>query len=93
MENSLDVHIFDYIVFRVNPGLTSCKDLAMVVDIIWTKIGACKARYVLPYRYVLGIINLCFYCSHAYSHIAILIQSIIIIKSKSTIKNFELKKE
>ena len=22
----------DYLVFRINPGLTSCKDLAMVVD-------------------------------------------------------------
>ena len=32
MENLLATHAFDYIVFRINPGLTSCKDLAMVVD-------------------------------------------------------------
>ena len=25
-------HAFDYIVLRINPGLTSCKDLAMIVD-------------------------------------------------------------
>ena len=25
-------HAFDYIVLRINPGLTRCKDLAMVVD-------------------------------------------------------------
>ena len=25
-------HAFDYIVFRINPGLTSCKDLATVVN-------------------------------------------------------------
>ena len=26
-------HTFDYIMLRINPGLTSCKDLATVVDI------------------------------------------------------------
>ena len=26
-------HAFDYIVLRITPGLTSCEDLAMVVDI------------------------------------------------------------
>ena len=26
-------HIFDYIVLRINPGVTSCKDLATVLDI------------------------------------------------------------
>ena len=26
-------HTFDYIVLRINLGMTSCKDLAMVVDI------------------------------------------------------------
>ena len=25
-------HRFDYIVLRINPGLTTCKDLAMTVD-------------------------------------------------------------
>ena len=31
MENLLVTHSFDYmIVLRINPGLTSCKDLAMV---------------------------------------------------------------
>ena len=32
MENLLATHTFDYIVFRINPGLTSCKDFATVVD-------------------------------------------------------------
>ena len=32
MENLSAPHAFDYIVFRVNPGLISCKDLATVVD-------------------------------------------------------------
>ena len=27
-------HAFDYTVLRINPGLTSCKDLAMVVDTV-----------------------------------------------------------
>ena len=31
MENLLATHTFDYIVFKINPGLTSCKDLAMVL--------------------------------------------------------------
>ena len=30
--NLLAAHAFDYIVLRINPGLTSCKDLATVVD-------------------------------------------------------------
>ena len=34
-------HTFNYIVFRINPALTSCEDLAMVVDnIVWTIISA-----------------------------------------------------
>ena len=32
VENLSAIHAFDYIVFRINPGLTSYKDLAMVVD-------------------------------------------------------------
>ena len=32
MENLLAAHTFDYIVLRINPSLTSCKDLATVVD-------------------------------------------------------------
>ena len=31
MENLSATHAFDYLVFRINPGLT-CKDLATVVD-------------------------------------------------------------
>ena len=27
------IHAFDYTVLMINPGLTSCKDLSMVVDI------------------------------------------------------------
>ena len=32
MEKILAAHAFDYIVIRINPGLTSCKDLATVMD-------------------------------------------------------------
>ena len=32
MENLSATHVFDYIVLKINPGLTSCKDLATVVD-------------------------------------------------------------
>ena len=32
MEYLLAAHAFDYIVLRINPGLTTCKDLAMMVD-------------------------------------------------------------
>ena len=32
MQRWLATHAFDYIVLRINPGLTSYKDLATVVD-------------------------------------------------------------
>ena len=32
LKNLLAAHAFDYTVLRTNPGLTSCKDLVMVVD-------------------------------------------------------------
>ena len=32
MENLSATHTFDYLVLRVNPGLTSYKDIAMVVE-------------------------------------------------------------
>ena len=52
---------FDYIALRINPGLTSCKDFATVVDIsLDNNYIACNASYVLPYRCMLEIINLCF---------------------------------
>ena len=70
-----DAHAFDCIVLRTNPGLTICNDLAMIVDNSLTIISAYNASYILPYRYMPGIINLCFYHSHAYYHIAILMQS------------------
>ena len=51
-------HAFDYITFRINPGLTSCKDLATVVDIsLDNNYSACSASYVLPYR-PLSVLNL-----------------------------------
>ena len=31
MDSLLVAHTFDYIVFRINPGMTSCKDLATLV--------------------------------------------------------------
>ena len=46
-------HAFDYIALMINPGLTSCKDLAMVVDIsLDNNYSACNASYVLSYTYV-----------------------------------------
>ena len=43
-------HTFDYIALRINPGPTSCKDLATVVDIsLDNNYSACNASYVLPY--------------------------------------------
>ena len=32
MQCLLAAHVFDYIVLRISPGLTNCKDLATVVD-------------------------------------------------------------
>ena len=32
MENLSATHAFDYVVLTINPGPTSCKDLAMMVD-------------------------------------------------------------
>ena len=44
-------HVFDYIALRINPGLTSYKDLATVVDIsLNNNYSACNASYVLRYR-------------------------------------------
>ena len=40
-------HVFDYILVRINPSLTSCKDLATVVD---NNLSACNTNYFLPYR-------------------------------------------
>ena len=40
--------IFDYIVLRINPGLTSCKELAMVMDIsLDNNHISCNASYIL----------------------------------------------
>ena len=32
MEYLSTTHAFDYIVLRINPGMTTCKDLTMMVD-------------------------------------------------------------
>ena len=43
-------HAFDYIAFRINPDLISCKYFAIVVDIsLDNNYSACNASYVLPY--------------------------------------------
>ena len=43
-------HAFDYIALRINPGLTSCKELATVMDIsLDNNHSSCNASYVLPY--------------------------------------------
>ena len=58
-------HAFYYIALMINPRLTSCKDLATVVDISQNNYyNACNVSYVLPYSCMFGIINLCFYLSH-----------------------------
>ena len=42
-----DAHAFDYIALRINPGLTSCKDLATVVDVSQdNNYSACNASYI-----------------------------------------------
>ena len=33
MQCLLAAHAFDYVALRINPGLTSCKELATVMDI------------------------------------------------------------
>ena len=70
MEYLLAAHAFDYIVLRITLAWPLVKTL-----IVWTIVTACNASYILPYRYMPGIINLYFYRSHAYYHIAILMQS------------------
>ena len=51
MQCLLATHTFDYIALMINPGMTSCKDLATVVDIsLDNNYSACNASYVLPYR-------------------------------------------
>ena len=79
MEHVLAAHVYDYIELRINSSLTTCTDLAMMMD---NSLSACNASYILPYRYMPGIINLCFYHSHAYYCIAIFMQSAY--KSKQT---------
>ena len=60
-------HAFDYIALMINHGLTSYKDLATVVDIsLDNNCSARNASYILPYRCMFGIINLCYYRSHAW---------------------------
>ena len=47
-------HAFDYIALRINAGLTSCKELATVMDIsLDNNHSSCNAIYVLPYRCML----------------------------------------
>ena len=44
-------HAFDNIALRINPGLTSCKEFAKVMDISPNNNhSSCNASYVLPYR-------------------------------------------
>ena len=68
-------HTLDYILLRITLPWSLVKTLLRWWIIIWTIIGACNASYILPYRYTPGITNLCFYSSHIYYCIAILIQS------------------
>ena len=53
------IHEFDYIALRINPGLTSCKEFATVMDIsLDNNHSSCNASYVLPYSCMFGITNL-----------------------------------
>ena len=72
------MHLITYILFRIKPGLTSCEDLATALDNIYS--GQYLTSVMLATFYhtdMPGIINLCFYRSHAYNSIAMLIQSVI----------------
>ena len=44
MEYLSSTHAFDYIVLRINPDLTTCKDLAMMMD---NSLSACNASYII----------------------------------------------
>ena len=58
-------HAFDYIALRINPALTSCKDLASVVDIsLNNNYSACNASYVLPYSCIYYFIYYWLYSTH-----------------------------
>ena len=74
MQCLLTTHAFDYIVLRINPGLTCCKDLATIVNNSLLVPAKLATFYHIDIR-MSGIINLCFYRSHAYYCIAVLIQS------------------
>ena len=51
-------HALDYIVLRINPGQTSCKELATVMDIsLDNDHSSCNASYILLYICMFGIIN------------------------------------
>ena len=53
MQRLSDAHAFDYIALRINPGLTSCKDLATVVDIsLDSNDSACNAGYVYKFSHI-----------------------------------------
>ena len=76
-------HAFDYIALMINPGLTSCKDLSTVVDIsLDNNYSACNASYVLPYKCIVWVINLCFYRTYAWIYMLYLYK--VCIKSKKT---------
>ena len=47
MQCLLAAHAFDYILFSIIPGLTSCKDLATVVDNSLDNNSAYNANYIL----------------------------------------------
>ena len=62
-------HAFDYIALMINPCLTSCKDLATVVDIcLHNNYSACNASYVLPYRCMFGKICASTIVMHGYTY-------------------------
>ena len=72
-------HAFDYIALRINPGLTSCKEFATVMDIsLDNNHSSCNASYVLTYRCMFG-----FYHSHAWIYMLYLYTQSV-YKSKQT---------
>ena len=70
MEYLSATHAFDYIVLRINPSLTTCKNLAMMVDNSLDKLVPVTLAIFYHIDIMPGTINLYFYCSHAYYHIA-----------------------
>ena len=64
-------HAFDYIALRINPGLTSCKELATVMDIsLDNNHSSCNASYTFSHidACLASIIAMHGYTCYTYIH-------------------------